>query len=144
MSSSSNGAEAKVRAAPRDAAGGWRAAGIARAHTRARAGGDDAGAAASSGGRARSQETDEGEERSILKLPSESRIRAPSTGGKSLSWNDEVGGGLIEVHYAEELHYSPHSKDREVARRQQLRQGQGTADGEELSAGGNRRCCAIS
>ena len=99
MSSSSNGAEAKVRAAPRDAAGGRRAAGAARARGGARAGGDDAGAAASDGGRARSQETDEGEERSILKLPSESRIRAPSTGGKSLSWNDEVGGGLIEVHY---------------------------------------------
>ena len=48
---------------------------------------------------------------------------------------------FAEVHYAEELHYSPHSRDREVARRQAAR-ASGQLDADAMPQGG--ACCVIS
>ena len=46
------------------------------------------------------------------------------------------------MHYAEELHYSPHSRDGEVARRQAAR-ASGQLDALDALPPG-RACCAIS
>lgn len=89
------------------------------------------------------------EAQSILKAPTErSRgVSKPPESSKRLSWKDgnqtdAPGPELAEVHYAEELHYSPHSRNREVARRQQLRASGAGYD--ELDAPQGRACCVVS
>mmetsp|Transcript_13444 Transcript_13444/g.16245 ORF Transcript_13444/g.16245 Transcript_13444/m.16245 type:complete len:110 (+) Transcript_13444:313-642(+) len=68
---------------------------------------------------------------------------SPVTPKRTLTWNDDQGGGLVEVHYGEQLHYSIFSRDREIARRQQLRSGCVPDDlGVDYVDG--RRCCLIS
>ena len=86
---------------------------------------------------------------SILKAPTERSRggRKPPEPTKRLSWKDGTfddapGPELAEVHYAEELHYSPHSRDREVARRQAAR-ASGQLDELDAMPQG-RACCVIS
>ena len=86
---------------------------------------------------------------SILKAPTERSRggRKPPEPTKRLSWKDGTfddapGPELAEVHYAEELHYSPHSRDREVARRQAARASGQLDDLDALPQG--RACCAVS
>ena len=86
---------------------------------------------------------------SILKAPTERSRggRKPPEPTKRLSWKDGTfddapGPELAEVHYAEELHYSPHSRDREVTRRQAARASGQLDDLDALPPG--RACCAIS
>mmetsp|Transcript_21021 Transcript_21021/g.83816 ORF Transcript_21021/g.83816 Transcript_21021/m.83816 type:complete len:193 (+) Transcript_21021:265-843(+) len=92
---------------------------------------------------------------SILRVPSRVADVAPAPeqaasvpplrrmGSRALSWQDETGGGLVEVHYKEALHYSLHSRDREVVRRQQLRAGC-AVDADVVDGVDARRCCVIS
>ncbi|KAJ8612677.1 hypothetical protein CTAYLR_002099 [Chrysophaeum taylorii] len=56
---------------------------------------------------------------------------------RSITWQED---GLVEVCFKEELHYSLHSRDREIVRRQQMRAG--CLDVDEPSD--VRRCCAVS
>ena len=51
---------------------------------------------------------------------------------------------LLDAEDAEELHYSPHSRDREVARRQQLRANGGGYDDYDAGPGSRRPCCVVS
>mmetsp|Transcript_36920 Transcript_36920/g.112969 ORF Transcript_36920/g.112969 Transcript_36920/m.112969 type:complete len:105 (+) Transcript_36920:325-639(+) len=101
--------------------------------------------------RAQDETRDIAREPSILKLPGEGRVGRPPAekARKSLSWRDEKPdrreqSGLTEVHYAEELHYSPHSRDREVARRQQLRASGAAYDDYDSGPGRPRPCCVVS
>jgi len=82
---------------------------------------------------------------SILKQSSRLSSDERPRPGRSLSWIDDKGGGLVEVHYREQLHYSLHSRDKEVVRRQQLRNGCAVDDnGLDLTDRQRRSCCAIS
>jgi len=81
---------------------------------------------------------------SILKQ--HSRLDGRPAQKRQLSWGDDAGGTIVEVHYREQLHYSTHSRDKEVVRRQRLRNGCLTddADADELSTEHRHRCCLIS
>ena len=79
--------------------------------------------------------------RKVSRLSSSDEKRPPR---QSLSWIDDKGGGLVEVHYREELHYSLHSRDKEVVRRQQLRNGCIVDDPPPEPNLHRRGCCILS
>lgn len=67
--------------------------------------------------------------------------KTPST--RSIGWNDDTGGPLVEIHLKEELYYSVHSCDKEIMRRQHRRTGGRNDLGFDLKRSG-RRCCLLS